>query len=230
MSEYRSFFSELKRRKVYQTAVAYVVVGGTAWGLLQIASDAFSLGERVLQILIIGSVAAFPVALFAAWVFEVRLEQGTSGEPISGRAISIAGIAVVLAAAGIVVLLPNAFRSPSASLRCDITAWYHPPDGARVLTDTVVSVDDADLPDWYRAQDLAVLLSALSQDSGVELDFSPVAIASGGGAVHVQLSALVVGSGAQGDSRIFLTLTDALEDAPSFSRVLLTRCETPRPR
>jgi hypothetical protein len=65
MSE-RNFLSELKRRNVYQVAVAYAVV---AWLLIQIASISFSAFEArrwVMKVFITAIVLGFPVALILA--------------------------------------------------------------------------------------------------------------------------------------------------------------------
>jgi len=67
----KRFFAELKRRNVYQTAVAYAVV---AWLLMQVASQIFPFFEIsnwavrfVVLLLIIG----FPVALILAWPYSL---------------------------------------------------------------------------------------------------------------------------------------------------------------
>src|SRR5437867_9134709 len=69
-----NFLTELKRRNVYEVAVAYAVV---AWLLMQIASQIFPFFEipnwtvrLVVLLLIIG----FPIALIIAWAFEVTPE------------------------------------------------------------------------------------------------------------------------------------------------------------
>ena len=65
------YFEELKRRKVFRVAIAYVV---GAWILTQIADATFEplnlpawSTSLVLWLLILG----FPVALFLAWALEV---------------------------------------------------------------------------------------------------------------------------------------------------------------
>lgn len=68
------FFEELKRRKVYRVAVAYVVAGG---GIIQLASAAFPAWELPnwsLRLVIVLLLIGFPIALILAWAFDVTTE------------------------------------------------------------------------------------------------------------------------------------------------------------
>ncbi|MEP6685525.1 MAG: tetratricopeptide repeat protein [Verrucomicrobiota bacterium] len=70
----RSFFSELKRRKVYRAAVAYAVV---SWLLIQIATQVFPFLEVpkwVIQVVIVLLLLGFPVALVLSWAFDWSFE------------------------------------------------------------------------------------------------------------------------------------------------------------
>ena len=71
----RSFLSELRRRKVYETGVAYVVGGLAVWGAADFAAGAFFWPESVLQIVVIATLGGFPIALLAAWLFVVHLSS-----------------------------------------------------------------------------------------------------------------------------------------------------------
>ncbi len=65
-----SFFEELKRRKVYRVAVAYVVAAG---GIIQLASAVFpawQLPDWMLRVLVVLLLAGFPIALVLSWVFD----------------------------------------------------------------------------------------------------------------------------------------------------------------
>jgi TolB-like protein/Flp pilus assembly protein TadD len=69
-----NFFEEVKRRKVYRVAVAYVVVGG---GTIQLASAAFPAWELpnwALRLVIVLLLIGFPIALILAWAFDVTPE------------------------------------------------------------------------------------------------------------------------------------------------------------
>ena len=68
------FIEELKRRKVFKVAVAYVVV---TWLLIQVADTlfpTFGAPEWVLRIFSIVLFLGFPVALIFAWIFDVTPE------------------------------------------------------------------------------------------------------------------------------------------------------------
>src|SRR5437667_20810 len=68
------FFEEVKRRKVYQAAVAYVIAAG---GIVQLASAAFPAWELpnwALRLVIVLLLIGFPIALILAWAFDVTPE------------------------------------------------------------------------------------------------------------------------------------------------------------
>lgn len=65
-----SFFTELRKRRVYRSAVAYAVV---AWGITEIIDGVVSgLGwpEWLATLAVIVFVTGFPVAMFLAWVYD----------------------------------------------------------------------------------------------------------------------------------------------------------------
>jgi TolB-like protein/Flp pilus assembly protein TadD len=69
-----TFFTELKRRKVYRVAVAYAIV---AWLLVQAASILFPTFEAppwVMKVFVTAVILGFPVALILAWAFELTPE------------------------------------------------------------------------------------------------------------------------------------------------------------
>lgn len=68
------FFEEVKRRKVYRVAVAYIIVAG---GVIQLASAAFPAWELpnwALRLVIVLFLIGFPIALILAWAFDVTAE------------------------------------------------------------------------------------------------------------------------------------------------------------
>src|SRR5881392_2356402 len=74
------FFEEVKRRKVYQAAVAYVIAAG---GIIQLASAAFpacELPNWALRLVIVLLLIGFPIALILAWAFDVTA-QGIRSTP-----------------------------------------------------------------------------------------------------------------------------------------------------
>src|SRR5206468_5510876 len=80
-----TFFTELKRRKVYRVAVAYAIV---AWLLIQAASSLFPTFEAplwVMKVFVSAVILGFPVALILAWAFELTPEGIRRSEEISPR-------------------------------------------------------------------------------------------------------------------------------------------------
>ncbi len=111
------FFEELKRRKVYRVAVAYVIAAG---GTIQLASAVFPAWELpnwTLRLTIVLLLIGFPLALMLAWAFDVTPE-GIRAAP----KVEVAGVsrhrrrnAFLLVAVGLIVsavagffLLPRA--------------------------------------------------------------------------------------------------------------------------
>src|SRR4029077_4041586 len=74
------FFEEVKRRKVYQVAVAYVIAAG---GIIQLASAAFPAWELpnwALRLVIVLLLLGFPIALILAWAYDIT-SQGVVATP-----------------------------------------------------------------------------------------------------------------------------------------------------
>ena len=100
----RNFFAELKRRNVYKVAVAYAVI---AWLLIQVATQVFPFFEIpnwAVRLVVLVSIAGFPVALVFSWAFEITPEgivRETDVEP--GKSIThhtgkkVVAITIVLA-------------------------------------------------------------------------------------------------------------------------------------
>ena len=69
-----NFFAELKRRRVYSVAVAYVVV---AWLLIQVATQVFPFFEIrnwAVRLVVLAIVIGFPIAIVVTWAFELTPE------------------------------------------------------------------------------------------------------------------------------------------------------------
>lgn len=67
----KQFFVELKRRKVYRVAVAYIVV---AWVLIQVATQVFPFFEIpnwTVRLVVLGLVLGFPIAAILAWAYDI---------------------------------------------------------------------------------------------------------------------------------------------------------------
>jgi len=83
---YQTFFAELKRRQVFKVAAVY---GGVTFVVLQaidLIVPALNLPEVVMSATVVIALAAFPIALALAWVFDVtprgvkRTDPAKSGE------------------------------------------------------------------------------------------------------------------------------------------------------
>jgi TolB-like protein/Flp pilus assembly protein TadD len=109
------FFEEVKRRKVYRVAVAYIIAAG---GIIQLASAAFPAWELpnwALRLVIVLLLIGFPIALILAWAFDVT-PQGIKTTPTPAvpgahrrrNIIMLVATGVVISAAAGFFLLPRA--------------------------------------------------------------------------------------------------------------------------
>ncbi|HEV3098702.1 MAG TPA: hypothetical protein VGY75_03195 [Candidatus Udaeobacter sp.] len=74
------FFEEVKRRKVYRVAAAYIIAAG---GIIQLASAAFPAWELpnwALRLVIVMLLMGFPIALILAWAYDIT-SQGVVATP-----------------------------------------------------------------------------------------------------------------------------------------------------
>lgn len=114
----RDFFDELKRRKVYRVAVAYVIAAG---GIIQLGSAVFpawELPDWTLRVTVVLLLAGFPIALVLAWAFDVT-PQGIQATPAAvspanggsnrrRNVFLLAALGIVVSAATGFFLLPRA--------------------------------------------------------------------------------------------------------------------------
>jgi TolB-like protein/Flp pilus assembly protein TadD len=85
----RNFFAELKRRKVYSVAVAYVVAG---WALAQGVAQVFPVFDIptwVVRLIVLLIVLGFPVALVLSWFFDLTRYGIVRTPDLDGRNIKI---------------------------------------------------------------------------------------------------------------------------------------------
>ena len=109
------FFEEVKRRKVYRVAAAYVIAAG---GIIQLASAAFPAWELPnwsLRLVIVLLLIGFPIALILAWAFDIT-SQGvkttpaisTAGSHRKRNVIMLVATGIIISAAAGLFLLPRA--------------------------------------------------------------------------------------------------------------------------
>ncbi len=102
----RTFFTELKRRRVYSVAVAYAVV---AWLLIQVATQVFpffNIPDWVVRLVVLLTLVGFPITLVFFWALEKGPDRAGSRRP--GRRLAALIVIVVAGAAGVALyrLLP----------------------------------------------------------------------------------------------------------------------------
>src|SRR3977135_1607186 len=81
------FFEEVKRRKVYRVAAAYIIAAGF---IIQIGSAVFPAWELpgwTFRLVVVLFLIWFPIALILAWAFDVT-PQGIKATPDSTASIS----------------------------------------------------------------------------------------------------------------------------------------------
>ena len=111
------FFEELKRRKVYRVAIAYIVASwALAQGIAQVF-PVFDIPNSRIRVVILLLLIGFPIALILAWIFDITpsgIERTSTAQParVSARRrrnviwLGIAGIAISTAVGFLV--LPRA--------------------------------------------------------------------------------------------------------------------------
>jgi TolB-like protein/Tfp pilus assembly protein PilF len=103
-----SFFEELKRRKVFRVAIAYIVAGwALAQGLAQVL-PVFDISNSVIRVVIALLLIGFPVALVLAWVFDVT-PQGIKATPSVATGAHRRRNVLLLAAGGVVISIAAGF-------------------------------------------------------------------------------------------------------------------------
>ena len=109
------FFEELKRRKVYRVAIAYIVASwALAQGIAQVL-PVFDIPNSRIRVVILLLLIGFPIALVLAWIFDITpsgIERTSRAQPTTAPArrrrrnvvwLGIAGVAISTAV-GLLVL------------------------------------------------------------------------------------------------------------------------------
>src|SRR5438445_3939625 len=105
---------QLRRRKVYRVAAAYIVAGGF---IIQIGSailPAWELPNWTFRLVVVLLLIGFPIALILAWAFDVTPEgiQATKGTAVETHLrrnmIILVAIGVIVSAVAGIFLLPRA--------------------------------------------------------------------------------------------------------------------------
>src|SRR5437868_10353257 len=106
----RTFFTELKRRRVYSVAAAYIV---SAWLFIQVATQVFpffNVASWVVRLVVVLAIIGFPIAVVCSWAFEITPEgiklEGDVDRRITrktGRKLTALIVVVAAMAAGLMV-------------------------------------------------------------------------------------------------------------------------------
>ena len=116
------FFEEVKRRKVYRVAIAYILVGwALAQGLAQLL-PVFDIPNSVIRVVIALMLIGFPIALILAWAYDIT-PQGIKVTPEAPagrhrrRNLALLGVTgVIISAAAGFFLLPPAVAKVEKSI------------------------------------------------------------------------------------------------------------------
>jgi len=103
------FFEEVKRRKVYRVAAAYIIAAG---GIIQLASATFPAWELpnwALRLVILLVLVGFPIALILAWAFDITPQgirtTSDTASPVTRRRRNV----IMLIATGVVISAATGF-------------------------------------------------------------------------------------------------------------------------
>jgi TolB-like protein/Tfp pilus assembly protein PilF len=105
------FFEEVKRRKVYRVAAAYIIAAGGVIQLASAALPAWELPNWALRLVITLLLLGFPVALMLAWAYDIT-PQGVRATPTPlghrrRNVIMLVATGVIISAAAGFFLLPR---------------------------------------------------------------------------------------------------------------------------
>lgn len=99
-----SFLEEMRRRKVWRVAVAYVIGAVAILEGGDVAVGALSLSPRILTWLVVGVMVGFPVAMAAAWIFDLTprgMKRTPDAEPSGGYRSGAALVVLVVISLGV---------------------------------------------------------------------------------------------------------------------------------
>src|SRR5437762_12465054 len=102
------FFEELRRRKVYRVAAAYIIAAGF---IIQIASaifPAWELPNWTFRFLVTLLLIGFPAALILGWAFDVT-SQGIRATKASAAETHLRRNVIILASTGVIVAIAAGF-------------------------------------------------------------------------------------------------------------------------
>lgn len=115
-----NLIAELKRRRVFRVAAAYVVF---AWGLLQVADillPAMSLPESTMRLLLVALTVLFPVVVLVAWLYQVSSDGAIGEDSVPTSRVKLVAVALATSLiSGALALLWSASYWPVDQARND---------------------------------------------------------------------------------------------------------------
>src|SRR6266571_1927365 len=109
------FFDEVKRRKVYRVAAAYIIAAGGAIQLASASFPAWELPNWALRLVIVLLLLGFPIALMLAWAYDITAQGVRATPTVAGprshrrrNIIMLVATGVIISAAAGFFLLPRA--------------------------------------------------------------------------------------------------------------------------
>jgi TolB-like protein/Flp pilus assembly protein TadD len=112
------FFEEVRRRKVYRVAAAYIIAAG---GIIQLASAAFPAWELpnwALRLVIVLLLLGFPIALMLAWAYDITAQGVRATPPTAAPGTHRRRNVIMLVATGVAIsAAAGFFLLPGVSAR-----------------------------------------------------------------------------------------------------------------
>ncbi len=97
------FFDEVKRRKVYRVAAAYIIAAGGAIQLASASFPAWELPNWALRLVIVLLLLGFPIALMLAWAYDITAQGVRATPTIAGPRSHRRRNIIMLVASGVII-------------------------------------------------------------------------------------------------------------------------------
>ena len=97
------FFDEVKRRKVYRVAAAYIIAAGGAIQLASASFPAWELPNWALRLVIVLLLIGFPIALILAWAFDVTAQGIQTTPSVAAPRAHRRRNMIILVATGVII-------------------------------------------------------------------------------------------------------------------------------
>jgi adenylate cyclase len=108
------FFEEVRRRKVYRVAAAYVIAAGFIIQISSAVFPAWDLPSWAFRLVVVFLLIGFPISLILAWAYDIT-PQGIRATPAPGthrrrNLIMLIAVGVIVSAVAGFFLFPRVSR------------------------------------------------------------------------------------------------------------------------